>query len=147
MASGPTTGSRSQRKWRRLRRPLREPSAAPVADAVAAGADASAWGLAELARSSGGASPRGLAESHGPSLTYNLIRPQQQGLGDGEAEGLRRFQVDPRLKPDGLLHRNVGRLGSLEDLRHERRPLLGHVHIIRPETQQTPRPRSPGTRA
>jgi hypothetical protein len=45
-----------------------------------------------------------------------LIRPQQQRWRDRKAKRLGRLQVDDQLEPRGLLDRDVGRLGALEDL-------------------------------
>src|SRR6266849_8061409 len=49
-------------------------------------------------------------------LFDHLIRPLQERLRDREAEGFRRREVDDELKFGGLLHRQIGGLGALEDL-------------------------------
>jgi hypothetical protein len=43
-------------------------------------------------------------------------RLEEDGRGNGEAEHLRRLEVDDQLEGGGLLHRQVGGLGALEDL-------------------------------
>src|SRR5712691_6505204 len=49
-----------------------------------------------------------------------LIRAQQQGLRDRQAERLRGLEVDDQLELGRLLHRQVGGLGALQDLIHVR---------------------------
>jgi hypothetical protein len=58
-----------------------------------------------------------LAEQLGflPSLDY-FIRSIQHRLRDRHADLLRRLQIDHQLKPCRLFHRQIGRLGSLQDL-------------------------------
>jgi hypothetical protein len=46
----------------------------------------------------------------------DLIRPQQQRRRDGEAEGLRGFEVDDELEFRRLLDGEIGGLGSLKIL-------------------------------
>src|SRR5438128_12555405 len=50
----------------------------------------------------------------GPSPD-NLVRSDQERLGNGQAEGLGRFEVDHQLKFCRLLHGEVSRLRTLED--------------------------------
>src|SRR6266851_1189428 len=50
------------------------------------------------------------------SLLDHLIRPQQERLGDREAEGLGGLEVDDQLERRRLLDRQVARLRTLEDL-------------------------------
>jgi len=38
------------------------------------------------------------------ALLDDLVRPQQHCLGDSEAEGLRHFEIDDKLKLGGLFH-------------------------------------------
>ena len=47
-------------------------------------------------------------------LLDDLIRPQQQGLRDGQAEGLGGLHVDHQLEFRRLLHRKVSGLLTLE---------------------------------
>ena len=48
----------------------------------------------------------------------DLIRPLQERLGDGEAEGLGGLEVEDQLEFRGLLDRECGGLGPFEDLVH-----------------------------
>jgi len=57
------------------------------------------------------APPRGL-------LDY-LIRPQQERRRDRQAEGLGGLEVDNHVVAGGLLDREVGALGALQDLINE----------------------------
>jgi hypothetical protein len=50
----------------------------------------------------------------------DLIRPQQQRLGDRQAERFGRLEVDDQFKRDGLFHGQVGGPGPLEDPVHVR---------------------------
>ena len=57
-------------------------------------------------------------------------------LGDGEAERLRRLEVDDEIEPRRLLDRQVGWLGSLEDSVHVGRAAmeaLGDARRVRHE--------------
>jgi hypothetical protein len=54
---------------------------------------------------------------HCGSLDH-LVRQEQDGRWDREAQRLGGLQVDDQLKFRGLLHRQVGGLGALEDLVH-----------------------------
>src|SRR5262245_53532101 len=60
-----------------------------------------------------------LASSLGflPSLDH-FIRSIQQRLRNDETDLLRRFQIDHQIKLRGLLDRQIGGLGSLENLVH-----------------------------
>ena len=49
-----------------------------------------------------------------PSLNY-FIRAQQEQLRDCETERLCRFEIDDEFEFGGLLDRQVGRLGALQD--------------------------------
>ncbi len=40
----------------------------------------------------------------------HLIRPAEEGWGDGEAEGLRRLQVDDQMEFRGMLHGKILKL-------------------------------------
>src|SRR5215468_5559617 len=46
----------------------------------------------------------------------DVVGADQDRIGNADAEGLRRLEVDHELELGGLLEREVGRLGSLEDL-------------------------------
>src|SRR6266851_796904 len=46
----------------------------------------------------------------------HLIRPLQERRRDRQAEGLGGLEVDHQLELGGLLHREIGGLGALEDL-------------------------------
>src|SRR5215475_11961129 len=48
-------------------------------------------------------------------LLDHLVCPRQQRGRDGEAEGLGGLEVDDQLQPCGLLDREIGRVGALED--------------------------------
>jgi hypothetical protein len=50
------------------------------------------------------------------SSAEHLIRLEEERWGDDQAEHLRRLEVDDQLEGGGLLHRQVGGLGALEDL-------------------------------
>jgi hypothetical protein len=52
------------------------------------------------------------------ALLDYLIRSQQQRVGNGDAERLGGLEVDHELELGGLLHRQVGRVGPLQDLVH-----------------------------
>lgn len=51
-----------------------------------------------------------------PDSLDHLVCAREQRLRHGYAERLRRLCVDHQLEPGWLLHRNVGRLGTLDDL-------------------------------
>src|ERR1700746_676545 len=51
----------------------------------------------------------------GHSLDH-LVGEREQPVGDGEAKRLGRLEVDDKLVSRGLLHGQVGRLGTLENL-------------------------------
>src|SRR4030095_12525652 len=55
------------------------------------------------------------SSTDGRSLDH-LIRPQQQGLRDGEAERLVRLKVDHELELRGLLDRKIAWSCALQDL-------------------------------
>jgi len=48
----------------------------------------------------------------------HLIRSREHGLRNRQADLLCRFEIDNQLEFSRLLHRQVGRLGSLEDSVH-----------------------------
>src|SRR5215475_5319785 len=50
--------------------------------------------------------------------TDHFSRLEEDGRGNGEAERLGGLEVDNQLELRGLLHRQVGRLGALEDFVH-----------------------------
>src|SRR5215831_17487673 len=63
----------------------------------------------------------------------HVVRAQQQRLRDGESERLRRPEVDHQLELRWLLDRQLGGLGTLEDLVSEARELaieIGVVHRV-----------------
>jgi hypothetical protein len=51
-------------------------------------------------------------------LSDHLVRLKQERRGDGEAQFLRGLEVDDQLELRGLLHRQVGGFGSLQDAVH-----------------------------
>ena len=66
-------------------------------------------------------------------LPDHLGRLEEEGWGDGEAEGLRGPEVDDKLEGRGLLHRQLGGGGSLEDLIHVgggAAEEVGQVHAV-----------------
>src|SRR5262249_27391904 len=63
-------------------------------------------------------------------LLNDLIRPPQQRLRNREPEGLRGREVDDQLELGGLLDRQVGGLGALEDLVHVGRGTSLHLGSI-----------------
>src|SRR5919109_1399739 len=65
------------------------------------------------------------------------VRLEEQGRGQREAEGVRGLQVDDQLEVRGLLHREFGWLGALQDLVH----VGGGPSEERPAPTQAPRPR------
>src|SRR5262245_4623002 len=72
----------------------------------------------------------------GVVLFNNLVRPQQQRRRDGEAKGLRGFQIDDQLELGRLLDREVGGFRALEDLvdvRCRASPQLVGVGAVRHE--------------
>ena len=48
-------------------------------------------------------------------LLDHLVRSLEKRLRDGEAECLRRLEIDDQLEFRGLLDRQIGRLGALQD--------------------------------
>ena len=50
------------------------------------------------------------------SLPDHLIRLEEDHRGDGQAQFLRGLQVDDQLELHGPFHREIGWLGTLEDL-------------------------------
>ena len=46
----------------------------------------------------------------------HFIGLEEEGWRDGQAEGLRGLEVDDQLERHRSLHRQVGRLGTLQDL-------------------------------
>src|SRR5262249_10838405 len=65
------------------------------------------------------------------SWTDHLICAQQQGLRNHQAEGLGGLEVDDQLETAGLLHGEIGRLRTLEDLVGVRGRPSGHIGIAR----------------
>src|SRR5215831_17881097 len=61
-----------------------------------------------------------------------LIGLEKDGWGDGQAEGLRGLQVDHQLEFRGPLDGQVGRLGAVQDLRHQTGCLPEHVGHVWP---------------
>src|SRR4030095_3469877 len=59
--------------------------------------------------------PESTRSGHLVGLLNHMIRPQQQRLGDGDSERLRRLQVDPKLEFGWLLDRQIGGLCPAED--------------------------------
>src|SRR5437870_10142282 len=80
------------------------------------------------------------------SSLNDLIRSQQQRWRDGEAEGLRGLQVDDQLELGGLLDRQVGGLGPLQnpvDIPGSDTPALEEIASIGDETTALdPNPRA-----
>jgi hypothetical protein len=74
-------------------------------------------------------------ESSPPTLPDDLGRLEEEGWGNGQAQRLGGLEVDDELKGRGLLDRQVGGLGPLQDLVHVRGdalPLLGRTWPIGP---------------
>src|SRR5260370_36524451 len=67
----------------------------------------------------------------GPSFDY-LVGAGEQCEWKGEAESLRRLEIDDQLHFHRLLNRKVGRFGALEDLSRERATLEIGVSQARP---------------
>jgi hypothetical protein len=61
-------------------------------------------------------SRRGGTRCHG--LPNHLVRLEEERWRDREAQGLRGPEVDDELKLCGLLHREISRLGAIEDFVH-----------------------------
>src|SRR5688500_7838680 len=58
----------------------------------------------------------------GEQLSLNhSVSARQHAHRDLEAELLGRFEIDSQIELEGLFHRQLGRLGALEDLVHVRR--------------------------
>jgi hypothetical protein len=55
--------------------------------------------------------------------TDDLVGLEEERRGDGQAQVLRGLEVDGELEFRGLLHRQIGRLGALEDSVH----IVGHA--------------------
>jgi hypothetical protein len=53
------------------------------------------------------------------ALFDDLVRSQEQRLGNREAERLGGLEVDDKLELGGLLHRKIRGLGAFEDFVHE----------------------------
>ena len=66
-------------------------------------------------------------------LSDDLGRLEEEGRGDGQAQGLRGLEVDDELKLSGLLDGEVSRLGPFEEFVHIRGdalPPLGRTYPI-----------------
>ena len=74
-------------------------------------------GHATTLRREGGASPPHGA-SGGISLLDHLLGTDEDGRGEGDPKGLGRLHIEDQLEPHGLLHGQVGRLCTLQDLVH-----------------------------
>ena len=71
-------------------------------------------------------------------LPDELVSLEEEGWGNGQAEGLGGFKIDHQLERGGLLHGEVSGLGPLEDLVHVggRAPI--QVMTTRPIGYETP---------
>jgi len=76
---------------------------------------------------------RGIFPSY--SITSSACISKQ--LRHGEAERLRRPEVDDQLEFGGLLHRQVSRIGALQYFVHVGRGTPEHVRAVRSIGQQT----------
>ena len=65
--------------------------------------------------------PRGARRVGRARLLDQLVRLEEQRLRDREFECLRGLEVDHQLELCGLLHREIGGLGALEDFVDEGR--------------------------
>ena len=54
----------------------------------------------------------------------HLVRLEEEGWRHGQTQGLRGFKVEHQLEPGGLLHGQVSRLGTFEDLVYKDRDTL-----------------------
>ena len=73
-------------------------------------------------------------------LLDHLIGQEEQGGGHRDPERLGGLEVDDQLELRGLLHRQVGGLGTLQDLVHIRRPAPPRVRRARPIADERRRP-------
>src|SRR5258706_9490384 len=78
-----------------------------------------------------GAQPRTALTKPPFSWIDHLIRPLQEGLGDGQAEGLGGPEVDHQLELRRLLDGEVGRLRAFQDLVHVRSCATIEIREIR----------------
>src|SRR5882724_2458815 len=58
------------------------------------------------------------ASRSSPTLLDHLVRLEENGWGNGEAEGLGGLEVDHQLEFGGLLHGEVGWFGAMQYLVH-----------------------------
>src|SRR5437762_645144 len=83
------------------------------------------------------------AHTRGPNpfarLPNHLIRLEEEGRGEGEAERLGGLEVDNQLELMGALHRQVGRCGAFQDFVHKDRRALALVVSRHAIAQQDPR--------
>src|SRR5262249_36171334 len=73
------------------------------------------------------------------SSLNHLVGAGKQRLGNREAEGLGALEVDHQLELGGLLYRQIGRLGALQDLVDEHRRAPPYVVDVRPIGEQPAR--------
>src|SRR5688500_14834393 len=73
------------------------------------------------------------------SLFDELIGAQQQRRRDGEAERLRRLEIDGELEPGGLLDGKLCRFRALENALHIRGSAAVQLIEVRPVADETPR--------
>src|SRR5262245_65611176 len=60
-------------------------------------------------------------------LLDDLVRSGQDRLRDREPQRLRGLEIDDQLELRGLLHREIGGLGSFQNLVHEGGGAAGHL--------------------
>ena len=66
----------------------------------------------------------------GVSLDH-LIRPQQERLGDRQAKGFGRLEVDDQFERGGSLERQVSRFRALENLVDKDGPASQQIRTVR----------------
>ncbi len=71
-------------------------------------------------------------------LLDHLIRQQEQRWGHRHPERLGGLEVEDQLKFRGLLHRQVGRFGALEDLVHVGGGAVPALENVRPVVHESP---------
>src|SRR5437588_771956 len=72
-----------------------------------------------------------------PLLLDNLVGVEQERLGNGKAERLRRLEIHDQLELARELHRQVTRLGAFEDAVHIGGALAVEVGQINPVGNET----------